>query len=451
MDREKIYSPTGARLHGDLEPNTSGVDCPTHMTLAPGTTVGPYEITALLGAGGMGVVYAARDTRLDRTVAIKVLPPDFVEDADRRQRFEREARTISKLSHPNLCTLFDIGEHEGLPYIVMELIRGMTIQQRLTGQPFRVSEVLELGAQLADALDAAHTERIIHRDIKPANIFVTDRGQAKLLDFGLAKVTPDRRQRTGTGEGFDAVTVESDQVTRPGTAVGTVAYMSPEQARGEELDARTDLFSLGTVLYEIATGQAAFTGPTTAVIFDVILNRPPVPPVYLNPGLPPKLQEIISNALEKDRELRYQSAADLRADLRRAKRAFDSGQATSVSVSRPAVQGTMPSLPTIPGSSTTPTSLGAPTAATAVAVVSSDAAAAAPTSTVSPKKRLLTLVLCVAFGVFGAHRFYAGKTPTAILQLLTLGGLAIWFLIDALIVLFGEFTDREGRKISDWF
>ena len=249
------------------------------MTFAPGNTVGPYEITAQLGAGGMGVVYAARDTQLDRTVAVKVLPPDLVEDPDRRQRFEREARTISQLSHPNLCTLFDVGEHEGQPYLVMELIRGVTIQQRLTGHSFRVAEVLELGAQLADALDAAHTERIIHRDIKPANIFVTDRGQAKLLDFGLAKLTPDRRQRTGTPDRFDAVTLESDQVTRPGAAVGTVAYMSPEQARGEELDARTDLFSLGTVLYEMSTGQAAFSGPTTAVVFDGILNRPPVPPV----------------------------------------------------------------------------------------------------------------------------------------------------------------------------
>ena len=413
------------------------------MTIARGTTIGPYEITAQLGAGGMGVVYAARDTRLDRTVAIKVLPPDFVEDTDRRHRFEREARTISKLSHPNLCTLFDIGEYKGQPYIVMELIRGMTIQQRLTGQPFRGNEVMELGAQLADALDAAHTERVIHRDIKPANIFVTDRGQAKLLDFGLAKLTPEQRQRTGTGDRFDALTLESDQVTRPGTALGTVAYMSPEQARGEKLDARTDLFSLGTVLYEMATGQPAFSGPTTAVIFDVILNRAPVAPIHLNPDLPLKLQEIISNAMEKDRELRYQNAADLRADLKRATRALSSGQSTvAIGVSPQTVSAAASAVPGLPGSTS---ALGTPPLA------SSETAAATLAKTISPKKRLLTLILCLVFGIFGAHRFYAGKTPTAVLQLLTVGGLGVWFLIDAIIVLFGEFTDREGRRISSWF
>jgi serine/threonine protein kinase len=432
------------------------------MTFQPGTTIGHYEIIGPLGAGGMGVVFEARDTRLDRIVAVKVLPPDFAEDADRRVRFEREARTISQLSHPNLCTLFDVGEHEGQPYLVMELIRGVTIQQRLTREPFRVTEVLELGAQLADALDAAHTERIIHRNVKPANIFVTDRGQAKLLDFGLAKLAPDRRQRTGTGPGGrgsdDALTAESDQVTRPGSAVGTIAYMSPEQARGEPLDARTDLFSLGTVLYEMATGQAAFTGPTTAVIFDGILNRAPVAPVQLNPELPPKLQEIISNTLEKDRDLRYQSAADLRADLKRAKRALDSGQASAVSVSHPAVAVTAPTPPAVPAPTTSPAALsaqagtlpGTAAPATLAEATASAEPGAPPSQTTSSRKRLLTLILCLPFGFLGAHRFYAGKHRTATLQLLTLGGLMLWALVDALIILFGEFTDGDGRKITDW-
>jgi serine/threonine protein kinase len=436
--------PQGRESRFALYPRAQARTPALHMSFAPGTTLGPYEIIATLGAGGMGVVYEARDTRLDRRVAVKVLPPDVVEDTDSRQRFEREARTISRLNHPNLCTLFDIGDHDGQPYLVMELIRGLTIKQRLTRHPFTVTEVLELGAQLADALDAAHTERIIHRDIKPANIFVTDRGQAKVLDFGLAKLTPDRRQRVGTGGAFDAVTRESDQLTRSGAAVGTVAYMSPEQARGEVLDARTDLFSLGTVLYEMATGQAAFLGQTTAVVFDSILNRPPIPPVDLNPDLPPKLQEIISNALEKDRELRYQSAADLRADLKRAKRALDSGQTTSASRSRtaPVAMPATPLLPVQPAPARAP----APSPATVAAGPQASGAQA-----ISPKKRLLTLILCLVFGIFGAHRFYVGKRVTAVLQLLTLGGLTVWFLIDAVIVLFGEFTDRDGSKIRDWY
>ena len=281
-------------------------------------------------------MYKATDTRLDRTVAIKVLPHDFANDTDERQRFEREARTISKLNHPNICALFDIGEHEEQPFIVMEVIKGVTVQQRLVDKPFTTSEVLELGAQLADALDAAHAEQIIHRDVKPANIFVTDRGQAKLLDFGLAKQIPGKRARTETGDRFEAPTALVDQVTKAGSAVGTVAYMSPEQARGEDLDHRTDLFSLGAVLYEMVAGRQAFSGATTAVVFDAILNRAPSSPMHWNPDVPARLAEIISNALEKDPALRYQNAADLRADLKRAKRDIESGQyAVASSASRP--------------------------------------------------------------------------------------------------------------------
>ena len=288
------------------------------MALRAGTRLGPYEIVAPIGAGGMGEVYRARDTRLDRSVAIKVLASKVVDDPDRRQRFEREARTIASLNHPNICTLYDIGDHEGQPFIVMEVITGETLQRRLVKRPFRINEILELGIQLADALDAAHTKGITHRDIKPANIFVTDRGQAKILDFGLAKLTPQRDR----GEAGATISTQGEQLTDPGAALGTVLYMSPEQARGEELDSRTDLFALGAVLYEMVTGHPAFPGRTTAVVFDAILNREPLQSAYA----PPKLEEIIRNALEKDRDLRYQNAADLRADLKRAKRDTDSSR-----------------------------------------------------------------------------------------------------------------------------
>ena len=302
------------------------------MALSPGTRLGPYEVTAKIGQGGMGEVYKATDTRLGRTVAIKLLPPDFAHDQDRRTRFEREARAISKLNHPNICTLYDIGEHEGQPFLVMEVIRGLTLQERLRGRPLKTVDVLDLAAQLADALDVAHAEGIIHRDIKPENIIVTARGQAKLLDFGLAKQAPERRALSDAGERFDAPTMPPEQLTEPGSAVGTVSYMSPEQARGETLDQRTDLFSLGAVLYEMVTGRQAFEGPTAAVVFDQILNQAPVAPVHLDPDVPPKLQDVISNALEKDRELRYQHAADLRADLKRVKRDLESGRSATVSV-----------------------------------------------------------------------------------------------------------------------
>ena len=295
------------------------------MSLAAGARLGPYEIVGSIGTGGMGEVYRATDTRLGRSVAIKVLPPHVTEDETARQRFEREARTVSRLNHPNICTLHDIGDHEGNPFIVMEIVEGESLQHRLSKGRLDVSSILTLAIQLADALDAAHKEHVIHRDIKPANIIITERGQAKLLDFGLAKLTPHAEVKTQTGDHDAAPTIEQAQLTNPRTAVGTVAYMSPEQARGESLDQRSDIFSLGTVLYEMVTGSRAFQGQTTAVVFDAILNKAPVAPVHFAPDVPIKLGEIINNAIEKRRELRYQSAADIRADLLRARRDVDSG------------------------------------------------------------------------------------------------------------------------------
>ena len=325
--------------------------------VTPGQLVGPYKLQGQLGAGGMGVVWVAEDTRLGRQVALKFLPVSSLGSDSALERFRLEARAASALSHPGICAIHDIGVHDGAPYIVMELLKGETLRDRIARGPLRIADVLDVGIQLADALAAAHAQGIVHRDIKPANVVVDDRQRPKLLDFGLAKLatgrhltsTPDDVTLAGVAAGANGT---PSPLTVAGTALGTVAYMSPEQARGEEVDARTDIFSLGLVLYEMVTGQQAFTGATTAVVFDAILNRAPVSPAVLKPDTPPRLVDAIHTALEKDRALRYQHAEDLEAELKRIRRDLQSG-ATSATA-RAASTVVVPPIPATPAAVTPP-------------------------------------------------------------------------------------------------
>jgi serine/threonine protein kinase len=298
-----------------------------------GTTVSHYRITGKLGAGGMGVVYQAEDTRLGRSVALKFIPENWVKDPVALERFKREARAASALNHPNICTLFDIGEGPAGPYLVMEYLEGETLQQHLAAQIMTVEELLESAIQIADALDCAHQAGIVHRDIKPGNIFLTSRGQIKIMDFGLAKVDGARTGNSDETRNLSPTLAMDEAITNPGSTLGTIAFMSPEQARGLGIDGRSDLFSFGVVLYQMATNISPFQGTTSALMFDALLNRDPVPVLQLRPQLPPGLQQIIGKALEKNREMRYQTASDMRADLKRLRRDREGGRGSSGSMS----------------------------------------------------------------------------------------------------------------------